>query len=116
MNALDDVEQYINNTVKQVDHVAVDNFRQVKDEFGRQLQETEGQLVVTFDVIKEGMKFEELVAIVNSIAEDALSFNIVVSGNLKDELAIVTKNVTDIKDQVSHSVHLKFPFSYYDYV
>ena len=88
--------------MKQVDHLAVDNFKQVKDEFNNTLFDTGDQLGVTFEEIKEQIKFEELVAIVNSVVNVTLSFNTDVLGNVKNEVEIVQKNVSEIQSQVSN--------------
>ena len=88
--------------MKQVDHLAVDNFKQVKDEFNNTLFDTGDQLGVTFEEIKDQIKFEELVAIVNSIVNVTLNFNTDVLGNVKNEVEIVQKNVSEIQSQVSN--------------
>ena len=72
--------------MKQVDHLAMDNFKQVKDEFNSTLVDTGDLLGATFADITDKIQFDELVAIVNSIVNVTLSFNTDVLGNLENEI------------------------------
>ena len=102
--AFSDVNLYIDNTVKQVDHLAVDNFGEVKLGFKSLINETGGEVGTIFDEIKNATGFDDLVSLGRAIAGQVLVFNNQTLVNLEarinqtkekvDAVKLATENIT----------------------
>ena len=74
-DAFDDIDLYINNTVKQVDHLAFDNFKEVRERFNDSMTETEVNLNETMNAIVKEIEFNQLINMTKFVAEKSLNFN-----------------------------------------
>ena len=95
--AFSDVNLYIDNTVKQVDHLAVDNFREVKSGFKSLIDEAGGEVETIFDEIKNATGFDDLVSLGRSIAGQVLVFNNQTLVNLESKINQTKEKVDAVK-------------------
>jgi hypothetical protein len=98
--AFHDINLYINNTVIQLDHLAVENFGEVRTKFNETLIDTGDELDKTFEEIKTEIHFDEIIDTSTSIIDQSLNFN---EGTLKDvqtKIDILKDNATFIKEKV----------------
>ena len=61
--------------MKQIDHLAVDNFEQLNMQFSFEVAKAETEMNKTFDVIKEDINFERLSKFSESIVHTVSYFN-----------------------------------------
>jgi len=97
--AFHDINLYINNTVKQVDHLAVVNFGEVRTQFKVELNNTGDELSQTFDAILEKIEFEHLVNVSRFITDTALQFNDEILEEIKGKTETLKGNVTSLTAQ-----------------
>ena len=100
--AFSDVNLYIDNTVKQVDHLAVDNFGEVKSGFKSLINETGGEVGTIFDEIKNATRFDDLVSLGRSIAGQVLVFNNQTLVNLESKINKTKEKVVAIKNETEN--------------
>jgi hypothetical protein len=74
-NAFDDINLYINNTVTQIDHLAKENFDQVKNGFTFEVDISKNLIEIALSDVKEKIYFEDIVDLSESIVQEILSFN-----------------------------------------
>ena len=98
--AFDDINLYINNTVKQINHLADDNFDEVRMKFEDELESTGDVLAETFDNITVEIQFDRLVELSEDITRIALTFNNETLAGVDEQMTILNSTVIDLTAMV----------------
>ena len=99
-DAFYDINLYINNTVKQVNHLAVLNFGEVRTQFKVELNNTGAELSQTFDSILDEIEFDHLVNVSRFITDTALKFNVEILDEIKGKTGTLKGNVSSLTSKV----------------
>ena len=74
-NAFHDLNLYINNTMKQIEHLTTNNFEQVNDQFSFEVNNAKDLMVNVLKGMKDDIFFEDLINLSESIVQEILNFN-----------------------------------------
>ena len=61
--------------MKQIDHLAIDNFEQVNEQFSFEVNNTKDLMVNILKGIKDDISFEDFINLSESIVQEVLNFN-----------------------------------------
>lgn len=96
-SALSDINLYLNQTVKQIDHLTNENFNELESGFDSLMNEAGTNVTHLVGDVQEDIHYDKLIGYSMSVINDSLEFNDVTTKEIKELFVVAQTSVDNFK-------------------